>query len=84
METNVHFPTDLNLLWDSLRKCLDMIEKLLEVSEVKGWRKIKSLRQSVKSLFRATSQHVFKGKNEQICRNFIKPCKIVSCDLLMP
>ncbi len=35
-ETNVHFPTDLNLLWDSLRKCLDMIEKLLEITGVKG------------------------------------------------
>ena len=22
LETNVHFPTDLNLLWDTLRKCL--------------------------------------------------------------
>ncbi|MEJ7677039.1 MAG: hypothetical protein WKG06_04015 [Segetibacter sp.] len=21
VETNVHFPTDLNLLWDSVRKC---------------------------------------------------------------
>jgi hypothetical protein len=72
VETNVHFPTDLNLLWDSLRKCLDMIEKLLEVSEVKGWRKIKSLRQSVKSLFRATSQHVFKGKNEQQKKQYVK------------
>ena len=30
VETDVHFPTDINLLWDSGRKCLDMIEKLLE------------------------------------------------------
>src|SRR5215210_8946332 len=55
LETNVHFPTDLNLLWDSLRKCLDMIEQLLEIAPVKGWRKIKNLRKSLKSLFRATS-----------------------------
>ncbi len=72
LETNVHFPTDLNLLWDSLRKCLDMIEKLLEITEVKGWRKIKNLRKSVKSLFRATSQHVFKGKNEQQKKQYVK------------
>src|SRR5215217_7667932 len=44
VETNVHFPTDLNLLWDSLRKCLDMIDKLLKISEIKGWRKIKNIR----------------------------------------
>ena len=29
LQTNVHFPTDLNLLWDSLRKGLDMVGKLL-------------------------------------------------------
>ena len=26
METDVHFPTDVNLLWDAGRKRLDMIE----------------------------------------------------------
>lgn len=36
LETNIHFPTDLNLLWDSLRKGLDMVEKLMEISDVKG------------------------------------------------
>lgn len=72
VETNVHFPTDLNLLWDSLRKCLDMIEKLLEITEVKGWRKIKHLYKSLKSLFRATSQQVFKGKNEQQKKQYVK------------
>ena len=28
LETDVHFPTDLNLLWDAGRKCVDWIEKL--------------------------------------------------------
>ena len=64
METNVHFPTDLNLLWDSIRKCFDMIAKLQKLENVIGWRKIKHQRKSFKSLFRATSQQVFKGKNE--------------------
>ena len=45
LETNVHFPTDLIRLRrrDALRKGLDMVEKLREVSEVKGWRKLKHL-----------------------------------------
>src|SRR5262249_14985776 len=25
LETNVHFPTDVNLLWDAQRKCLDLL-----------------------------------------------------------
>jgi len=72
LETNVHFPTDLNLLWDSLRKCLDIIEKLVKITEVKGWRKIKNIRKGLKSLFRATSQHVFKGKNNNVKKQYVK------------
>ena len=29
LETDVHFPTDLNLLWDAGRKCLDLIAKMV-------------------------------------------------------
>ena len=31
VETNVHFPTDYNLLWDSSRKALDTIEKFKRI-----------------------------------------------------
>jgi len=61
----VHFPTDLNLPWDSIRKCLGMVEKPQKIAPVKGWRKIKNQRKTLKSLLRATSRQVFKGKNEQ-------------------
>ena len=65
VETNVHFPTDLNLLWDSMRKGLDMIESLVELTKVKGWRGVKAWRSKFKSLFRSTSQTVFKGRDEE-------------------
>lgn len=58
LETNVHFPTDLNLLWDSIRKVLDTVEKLT-CSD--GWRKIKFIRRNAKSIFRSTSQQVFRA-----------------------
>ena len=35
VETNVHFPTDLNLLWDSSRKCLDTLERLQAITPIK-------------------------------------------------
>ena len=72
LETNVHFPTDLNLLWDSLRKCLDMIVKLQQLTCLKGWRKIKDIRKLLKSLFRAASQQVFKGKDEYKKKQLVK------------
>jgi hypothetical protein len=37
VETDVRFPADYNLLWDSARKCIDIAEKL----PVPGWRKSK-------------------------------------------
>lgn len=72
LETNVHFPTDLNLLWDSIRKCIDIIEKLNEITNITGWRKIKCLRSSLKSQFRATSHQVFKGKKEKEKKQSVK------------
>lgn len=72
LETNIHFPTDLNLLWDSSRKCLDMIEKLQKEIKLPGWRKIKHIRKSIKSIFRAASHQVFKGKKETLKKQSVK------------
>ena len=52
-------------MWDALRKGLDMVAKLKAETNLKEWRKIKSIRKNVKSLFRSTSQQVFRGKNEK-------------------
>ena len=30
LETNVHYPTDLNLLWDAQRKCADLLRPMVE------------------------------------------------------
>ena len=72
LETNVHFPTDLNLLYDCLRKCLDMIDKLQERTSLTGWRKIKYIRKTIKGTFRATSHQVFKGKKEEQKKQSVK------------
>lgn len=74
LETNVHFPTDLNLLWDSARKCVDMVEGLQkELSlPLPGWRKVKHIRRTIKSKFRKASHQVFAGKNEKQKRESVK------------
>jgi hypothetical protein len=56
VETNVHFPTDLNLLWDSARKCIDIAEWFSTEKGVLGWRKSKSWKSEIKSVFRITSR----------------------------
>ena len=42
LESNVHFPTDYNLLRDSGRKYCDVIESMRESRLLQGnWRKLK-------------------------------------------
>lgn len=49
LETNVHYPTDLNLLWDAERKCLDIIGPLMSRYDLPGWRKAKAWRRKLKT-----------------------------------
>ena len=55
VESNVHFPTDYNLMWDSGRKGLDIIVKFMDKypGEVEGWRKIHDWYRRMKNAMRA-------------------------------
>jgi len=72
VESNVHFPTDYNLLWDSARKCLDMVDKFLEkYPEVQGWRKMRDWYRQLKNSMRAVgkaSSSGGKGKEQRVKR----------------
>ena len=63
LETDVHFPTDLNLLWDAGRKCVDLIEKYRGQFgyQLPGWRKAKEWRRQLKRCERSTSHIVCFG-----------------------
>jgi len=67
VESNVHFPTDYNLLWDSARKCLGTVSKFLEkYKNLKGWRKIKNWNYEMKGLMRELGKASSSGgKNKQ-------------------
>ena len=57
VESNVHFPTDYNLLWDSSRKCIDIIDKFLnKYDRLDGWRKLAHWYRSLKSKMRVLGQ----------------------------
>jgi transposase, IS5 family len=38
VKSDVHFPTDINLLYDSMRKSISLIAAICSANEVKGWR----------------------------------------------
>jgi hypothetical protein len=48
LETNVHFPTDVNLLWDAQRKCADLLVPMAQQAGVEGWRKSREWRRKLK------------------------------------
>jgi len=62
VESNVHFPTDYNLLWDCVRKCLDIVSKFLKKHKgIEGWRKIGNWRREIKGLMRELGKASISG-----------------------
>jgi len=70
-ESNVHFPTDINLLWDSARKSLDMVEKIIEEAEVSGWRKLGYWQRDLKKAFNRVNRVAFRGGANKQDRLFL-------------
>lgn len=70
VESNVHFPTDYNLLWDCARKCTDVVHRLIEQhTSIVGWRKLSHWRRDLKGLMRElgkASSSGGKGKPERV------------------
>ena len=70
VESNVHFPTDYNLLWDSARKCLDMVDKFRKkYPEIPDWRKkgdwYRQMKNSMRAVGKACSSGG-KGKEQRV------------------
>ncbi|NLU38725.1 MAG: ISNCY family transposase [Bacteroidales bacterium] len=63
LETNVHFPTDLNLLWDALRKALTLSFRMAEIFNIDGWRQTTHNIKAVKKLFRAAQKERTRDKD---------------------
>ncbi len=55
-KTDVHYPTDINLLWDALRRTILLIMALSDNLGLKGWREGLSSLRKVKSAFRRAQQ----------------------------
>jgi len=56
VETDIHFPTDINLLFDAMRKIIVLIMALCDDLGVSGWRKAAYNIRKVKRYFRKAQQ----------------------------
>ena len=62
VESNVHFPTDYNLLWDSASKCIDAVCVFMgKYNNLPGWRKIKNWKSELKGLVRELGKATASG-----------------------
>ena len=77
--SNVHFPTDYNLLWDSARKVLNITNKIIKKYNIKGWRKIGNWERELKNLMRNVAQLTRKNpKNKKnIVEEYLKKAKLL-------
>jgi len=84
VETNVHFPTDINLLWDACRKTIELIAPIAEKYKLPGWRKSKSIAAKLKGLMRSLGETAKKGgankkqRQEHRARIYLRQAGILS------
>ena len=68
----MHYPTDCNLLWDAVRKCIDLIGILHESLGLAGWRKAKYWKRQIKNAMRACEKIASAGganKDERLLKS---------------
>lgn len=56
VETHVHYPTDINLLWDAIRKAIEICAQLCKEHSLSDWRQSASNLRRFKSLYRNAQQ----------------------------
>ncbi len=67
LETDVHFPTDINLLWDATRKAMQTSAKVADFLKIDGWRQAVYNIKTVKKLFRAVQNERERDKDSDAC-----------------
>lgn len=71
VETNVHYPTDINLLWDAMRKSIDIVSQFCKKYEIPNWNG-SAISQEIKKLFRkAQKSKRSKAKSDEKKNNII-------------
>ena len=79
VETNVHFPTDINLLFDALRKAISLTATFADNEKLQGWRQSYYNIRQVKRAYRAAQQTKRStSKKENKNPNHLVWCKYVS------
>ncbi len=67
VETDVHYPTDVSLLWDALRCLIRVVARACQQHNISGWRQSMHLTMNVRNLFnRVRSWRQRQGKPKRV------------------
>jgi transposase, IS5 family len=65
VETNVHYPTDINLLLDALRKTITLTADYARVTGLEGWRQVKRAHRRTQKMKHSSSRDALKKAQRQ-------------------
>lgn len=68
VETDVHFPTDINLLWDAVRKTLELGRGIASEYGIEGWRQTGHNLRNAKNHYRQVQKLREKDKGSAECK----------------
>ncbi len=76
VETDVHYPTDVSLLWDSMRCMIRHAGGVAKKHKITGWRQWKKLMRKVRSLYNCVSTRGRRSKKRveaylAVCRELV-------------
>ncbi len=74
VETDVHYPTDVSLLWDAMRSLLRTIARASEAQGETGWRQHKKLEGKVRRLFQRVRTRRRRKNQEKGVKAYLKQC----------
>ena len=75
VETDVHYPTDVSLLWDAMRSLLRTVARASEAQGETGWRQHKKLAGKVRRLFQRVRTRRRRKNQEKGVKAYLKQCE---------
>lgn len=68
VETDIHYPTDINLLYDAIRKAIELCGELSKKYDQIGWRQSRYQVKSIKREYRAVQQRKRSRSKDEVKR----------------
>ena len=77
VETDVHYPTDVSLLWDATRCLLRETGRAAEKYAVRGWRQWRHLSREVKKLFNKVRSTRRAQRHPERVEAYVERCRVL-------